>query len=92
MLRVNEVKLTLEEDEESIPLILAKLLKISELDILQWEISKKSIDARNKANIFVVYSLDIELKNEEKLLKNKHIKNIVKLDEEEITYHHSFIN
>ena len=53
MLRVNEVKLSLEQDEKDIPSILASMLKISELEIISWTISRKSIDARNKTNIYV---------------------------------------
>lgn len=86
MLRVNEVKLSLEQDEKDIPSILASMLKISELEIISWTISRKSIDARNKTNIYVVYSIDIEVKDEDKILKRNHRKAITKIYEEEISY------
>lgn len=86
MIRVNEIKLSLEEDEKDILSILVRKLNILESDIKNWKISRKSIDARNKSNIFVVYSIDIEVKDEEKLLKKNHKKNLVKIFEEETVY------
>ncbi len=51
MIRVPEIKLTLDEDEELLKFKLAKKLKIPHQAILSYRIFKKSIDARKKANI-----------------------------------------
>ena len=47
----------------------AGLLRISEKEIRQLIIRKKSMDARKKPVLFYVYTLDIEAANEEKLVK-----------------------
>lgn len=46
-------------------------LKIKEQDLLGFSITKKSVDARKKAEIYLVYTLDAELNNEKSIL-NKH--------------------
>lgn len=73
MLRVTNIKLLLDEDESLLKKKVAKKLNISEKEILSLKIFKKSIDARRKNNIHFVYTLDVELKNEDKIL-NKHSK------------------
>ena len=47
--------------------------KINIKDIEDWHIIKKSIDARNKADVHYVYILDFKLKNELKYLKAKNV-------------------
>ncbi|MDY0235200.1 MAG: hypothetical protein RBR71_04200 [Gudongella sp.] len=86
MLRVNEVKLALDRDEKEIPSLISKMLRIAESDIISWSINKKSIDARNKSNIYMVYSIDIKVNDEETLLKRNHKKGILKVNEDSIIY------
>ena len=50
---------------------IAKKLHISEKEILKFVIQKKSLDARDKANIHYVYEVDVAVENEKKLLKRK---------------------
>ena len=47
--------------------------KINIKDIEDWHIIKKSIDARNKADVHYVYILDFKLKNELKYSKTKNV-------------------
>ena len=47
--------------------------KINIKDIEDWHIIKKSIDARNKADVHYVYILDFKLKNELKYSKAKNV-------------------
>lgn len=49
-----------------------------------WKIAKKAIDARSKANVHYVYSIDVEVDNEEALLKNKTYPFIEKVKPEEL--------
>lgn len=51
-------------------------LKIDKKDILKYNIVKKSIDARRKNNILFVYEVDVELLNEDKILKSNKSKDI----------------
>lgn len=69
MLRITNIKLSLEEDESLLKSKIARKLRISESDILSYNIFKKSIDARKKSDIHFVYSVDVELKNEDRILK-----------------------
>ena len=69
MLRIPELKLYLDEDESKLKSILAKKLNVSEKEILDYKIFKKSVDARRKDKIHFVYTVDANVKNEEKLLK-----------------------
>ena len=52
--------------------------KINIKDIEVWHIVKKSIDARNKADVHYVYILDLKTKNE---LKYSKIKNVQIINE-----------
>ena len=71
MLRVRQVKVDVLKKD--IIASLAKKLKIKETDILDYEIIKESIDARNKDKIYFVYEIDVNLKNESKIKKNNDI-------------------
>ena len=63
MLKINNIKMQIKSTKNDLKNKLEKLLKneIKEIKIL-----KKSIDARNKNNIFYVYSVGVELKNKAK--------------------------
>ncbi len=63
MIRV-QIKLRLKHDENDIKAVLAKELKCNASDIA-FEIAKRSLDARDKANIFWLYTLDVTLKSEQ---------------------------
>ncbi len=61
MLRVNQIKTTLEADKKVLCQQVADLLKIKVSDIARLQIVKKSIDARKKPEIFLNFSVDVEL-------------------------------
>lgn len=48
MIRINEIKLSLDEDESLLKKKASKILKINEKYITKYTIFKKSIDARKK--------------------------------------------
>ena len=70
MIRIRQVKVPLEENVKKYT---AKKLNVKPEDILKLKINKKSIDARKKQDIHYVYEVDIDIKNENKYLKNKDI-------------------
>lgn len=69
MIRINEIKLSLDEKEELLAEKAAKVLKINKKYIKSYTIYKKSVDARKKDDVHFTYSLDV----------------IITLDEEQIT-------
>ncbi len=84
MLRITEIKLpieqgdTLKHQDDQIKVALLKRLTIDESDLISFSIFKRGVDARKSHAILYVYSLDVEVKNEAKVLakfkKDKHIK------------------
>lgn len=70
MIRVRNIKLAPGESEDRLAGLAAKKLGIGRDDILDLKIKKKSIDARKKSEICIVYTVDVEVKgSEEKILK-----------------------
>lgn len=66
MLRINNIKIRKDiSDEELLDYVITKN-KIKKEDIIEWYISKKSIDARKKDDVHYTYSIDFKLKNENK--------------------------
>ena len=69
MIRINEIKLSLDDDINVIRKKIAKKLRISLEEIISYSVFRESIDARNKNQIFFVYIVDVHVKNEGKILK-----------------------
>lgn len=70
MLRVSNIKISINDDKSKILKLVLNKLKIKENELIKYHIFKESIDARKKGKIDFVYTVDVELKNEQKLLKN----------------------
>ena len=68
MIRVNQVKVPLSHRREDILYRTAKILRVSPDAILSWQIVKKSIDARKKPEIMVVYAVDVRVAGERRVL------------------------
>ncbi len=68
MLRVNQVKVPLSHGQEDILYRTARLLRVAPDRILSWRIVRKSIDARKKPEITVVYTVDAEVASQAKVL------------------------
>ena len=66
MLRINNIKIFDDISDEQILELALKKNKINKSDLLDWHISKKSIDARKKENVHYNYSIDIKVKDETK--------------------------
>ena len=77
MIRVSQLKLPVEHSEEQFYQKIEKSLKIKKDQIKKLQIVKKSIDARKKPDISIVYSVDVWVDKEEKILKHSGNKNAV---------------
>lgn len=69
MLRIRQVKEPLNHQLKDLVNLTAQKLKIKPTDIINLKINKKSLDARNKENIYYVYEVDIAVNNEKQILK-----------------------
>lgn len=78
MIRISQIKMPLAHDEEMLLAKAAGLLHIKEEQIRSFQIVKKSIDARKKPVIFLVYVLDLEILQEDKVLARIHDSRIQK--------------
>lgn len=61
MLRLNEIKLPLNHGDNAINAAVCSKLAIDASNLKAVNIFKRSYDARKKANIFLIYQLDVEL-------------------------------
>lgn len=68
MIRVNQVKVPLAHSEQDIVHKTAKILRVAPEKIQSWQIIKKSVDARKKPEIWVIYSVDVCVESEKKAL------------------------
>ena len=70
MLRISQLKLPVTHTQEQLEKKLLKMLRMSKKDLGQYYIRKRSLDARKKPELYYVYSIDVEIKNEERVLKS----------------------
>ena len=71
MIRVSQLKLPVEHNEEQFCQKIEKSLKIKKDQIKKLQIVKKSIDARKKPDVSIVYSVDVWVDNFKTLRKQK---------------------
>src|SRR5678815_1836466 len=69
MLRLTELKLPLDHAEGAVEAALLKRLGISAQDLIGFTMFRRGVDARKKSAIALIYTLDIDVKNEKVLLK-----------------------
>lgn len=69
MVRITQLKLPITHTEHDLVIRAAKLLRLPEERILSWRIVKQSVDARKKPLIQYIYTLDVEVEREEKVVK-----------------------
>ncbi len=78
MLRLTEIKLPLDHPPEAIVAAAIARLKISPAELINCTVFRRGHDARKKTSIQLVYTLDVEVRNEEAILKrfagDSHIK------------------
>lgn len=61
MYRINQIKLSLTENEKELPEKVLKKLRCKDLKLKEWKISRESIDARDKSDIKRVFSIEFEI-------------------------------
>ncbi len=69
MLRLNEVKLPLNHAEADLPAAILARLDIAADALLGYTVFKRSYDARKKTAIVLIYSLDVDVRDEAALLQ-----------------------
>ena len=90
MIKVRQIKIEVLSDNENNRLnALAKKLKLNKEDIINYKISKQSLDARCKNNILYVYEMIVEIQNEDKYLKYIKNNDISYYEDEQYKFEHS---
>ncbi|NBK98594.1 MAG: hypothetical protein EOM50_11330 [Erysipelotrichia bacterium] len=80
MLRVSQIKLSLEENEDCLHEKIISKLKLPKKSKLHYHIHRRNIDARDKSMIYFVYSVNVVLTKElEKSILRKHLKDVSKV-------------
>jgi len=72
MLRLTDIQLPLEHPEADLRLAVLKKLNIVDEDLLRMEIFRRSVDARKKSAINLIYTLDIATNKDDSLLEQFH--------------------
>src|SRR5215471_7550501 len=71
-LRVNNLRLGVDQPEESLRDSLAKTLGVRPSDLSRWRILRKSLDARSRHDLAFVYSAAVELgEDEERVFRSR---------------------
>ena len=70
MIRINDITLPLEYDDETLLRVTAKEIRCNPDDISSLKMVKRSVDARKKTNVHFKASVEISVKNEQRILKN----------------------
>lgn len=68
MIRLTELTLPLHHPDEALPAAICKRLRIKPRDLVRHVVARRGHDARDKANIMLVYSLDVNVKDEAAVL------------------------
>jgi uncharacterized FAD-dependent dehydrogenase len=61
VIRVFEVRLPLEHDETAVRAALVERLGIPGTELLEWRVARRSVDARKKDRVLIVYLLDVRV-------------------------------
>ncbi len=69
MIRISNIKLPLDHDDTALVSEILKHLDITAEQLLSYEIRRRGYDARNKRNIYLVYTLDVNTSNNARLLE-----------------------
>ena len=74
MIQISQMKLPVKHTEEELKKAIAKVLKSKE--DFSYQIVKKSLDARKKEDLKYIYSVHVQIKEEEKVIKQAKSKNV----------------
>ena len=77
MLRLTEIKLPLDHAEDALPAAILARLSVEPADLIGYTVFRRAWDARKKSAISLIYTLDVEVRDEKALLKrlsgDKHV-------------------
>ena len=68
MLRLTEIKLPLDHPEPDLRRALLDKLQIQDAQLIKFTVFRRAVDARKPAAISLIYSVDVELSNEDAVL------------------------
>ena len=68
MIRITQLILPLDHSEQALEDVVLERLKISSNDLIKINMARRGYDARRRKHIFFVYTLDVEVKDQEKVL------------------------
>ena len=69
MIRIMQLKLAIKHTQDELRHAIIRKLGIAPSDLLTFEIVRQSIDARRKPDVFYLYTVDVTVLNEQKVLK-----------------------
>jgi hypothetical protein len=76
MIRINQLKMHIDHTEQELINKISAVLKVKPQDIRSYEILRRSTDARKKPDIYFIYLIDVNVKDEDRILKKIAGKNI----------------
>ena len=69
MIRLSNIKLPLDHDEQALLNAILTGLEITAEQLVSHEVCRRGYDARKKSNIFLIYTLDVETTINDELLE-----------------------
>ena len=81
-----QIKLPVTHTQEELEKKILSVLRISREELLSWNIARQSLDARKKPELFFVYTVEVSVKKEAKVLKKVRSKNVSLLTPKKFTY------
>jgi len=86
MLKISNIKVSAVHKNVSLSAFAAKILHTKESSILSVKILRKSVDSRKKSNISFVYTIAVDIKDEDKILLRIKDKNVSKYIDESYSF------
>ena len=84
MIRLRQIQINIKKDNiENLLKKCSKKLNINDTSIIKYQIRKKSLDARKKPDLYYSYEIDIEVKDEKKILSRAKSNDIFSVSKEE---------
>jgi uncharacterized FAD-dependent dehydrogenase len=68
MLRITELKLPVDHPDEALRLAIVQRLSIADADLLDFTLFKRSYDARKRSDLYFIYIVDLEVRDEPSVL------------------------
>ena len=81
MLRINQLKMRPDHTEEELKNAVLRELRLPPDTDVKMQIRRRSVDARKKPDIFYVYTVDVSVRNEDKVLRKARSRSVQRLSE-----------